>query len=158
MTNIIEEIESHILFRGITRKNAIAISKFSIEEDLKKGSYVFETGGPADAIYLILKGRVSVEMHEPVRGSLILESLTKGQLLGLSWLSQPSHWIFDAKCLDDISVIRIDAEKLGEFCDSHVDAGYIIMKNLSLLIRDRLQATRLQLMDIYATSREILRI
>ena len=158
MINIIEEIESHFLFRGISKKDAKIIAEFSVEEYYKRDSFIFETGSPADSIFLITKGRVAIEMHQPVKGSLILESLTKGQLLGLSWLSIPSHWIFDARCLDDVAVIRIDAKKLSEFCDSHHQAGYNIMKNVALLIRDRLQATRLQLMDIYASSREILRI
>ena len=158
MSDILKEIESHILFRGISEKDVRSIAEFSREENFKKETFIFETGSPADAIYLIIKGRVSVEMHEPVRGSLILESLTRGQLLGLSWLTQPAHWVFDARCLDEVTVIRVEAKELGEFCDSHTEAGYIIMKNLALLIRDRLQATRLQLMDIYATSREVLRI
>ena len=155
---ITEEIHKHLLFAELSKKDLKSVSEFSSVESYKKDSFIFETGHTADSIYLITDGRVSIEMHEPVRGSLILESLTKGQLLGLSWLSYPSHWVFDARCLDDVSAIKIDAKKLAEFCESNHEAGYNIMKNIALLIRDRLQSTRLQLMDIYATSREILRI
>jgi len=153
MTDLIKELKSHRLFRN-TEDNAIAaIAKFSSHHDFMKKQFIFEAGNPADTVYLVIKGQISIELHHPVRGTIVLETLSAGQFIGLSWLNLPAVWTFDARSVSDVSVIKIDAVKLDSLCNEDRNNGYIIMKNLAILTRDRLQSTRLQLMDVYSSSR-----
>ena len=152
MTDMINELMKHRLFRGIEDTALAAIARFAARHEYTASEYIFEADSPASAVYIIVSGQAAIEIHHPVRGAIVLETLAAGQFIGLSWLNLPAVWTFDARAVSNISVIKIDAQKLDALCSADRKNGYIIMKNLAILTRDRLQSTRLQLMDIYSKS------
>jgi CRP-like cAMP-binding protein len=61
----------------------------------------------------------------------------------------PYRWHFDARAVEVTRAIALDGKCLREKCQEDHDLGYEIMKRFALIIAERLEATRLQLMDIY---------
>jgi hypothetical protein len=92
---------------------------------------------------------VALEIHVPARGSVTIETLHDGDLLGWSWLFPPYRWSFDAKALGETSLISFDGACLRGKCESDPVLGYELMKRISQVIIDRLQATRMRLLDVY---------
>lgn len=114
------------------------------------GDFVFRTGEQADAFYIVLNGRVGIEMYSSERGALTILTVGDGDVLGWSWLVPPFRWHFDALVLDATRVIAFEAQCLRELCEQDHDLGYEIMKRFAQVITRRLEATRLQLVDVYA--------
>ncbi|MBV8178517.1 MAG: cyclic nucleotide-binding domain-containing protein [Mycobacterium sp.] len=50
------------------------------------GDFIFQQGDEANHFYLIREGKVSLEVFAPGRGSLTVQTLTGGDILGWSWL------------------------------------------------------------------------
>lgn len=80
---------------------------------------------------------------------MILDILSPGQPLGWSWLFPPYRWSFDVRALDPVGALSVDATCLREKADQDPAFGYELMKRISSIILQRLQATRLRLLDLY---------
>jgi CRP-like cAMP-binding protein len=113
------------------------------------GDLLFEEGGAADQFFLIRRGMVALEVHVPGRGSLTIETLTEGEVVGWSWLFEPFRWSFDARARGDVGVIAFDGACLRGKCDADHELGYQLMRRFAASMIERLQATRMQLLDVY---------
>jgi CRP-like cAMP-binding protein len=113
------------------------------------GEVIFREGEVANQFYLIRHGRVAVEVSTPERGPVIVQSLGEGEVLGWSWMMPPYRWRFDARAVELTRAIALDGRCLRERSEEDHDLGFQLMKRAAHVMEERLQATRLQLLDIY---------
>lgn len=113
------------------------------------GDVVFRAGQPADTFYLIRHGRVAVELHNPSRGTITMDTLHDGEVVGWSWLVPPYTWMFDARAAEATSALAFDGACLRGKCDIDPGMGYALMQRVSQVMYERLQAARMQLLDMY---------
>jgi len=113
------------------------------------GAFIFREGEEANQFYLIRHGRVAVEISTPERGSVIIQSLGEGDVLGWGWMIPPYRWRFDARAVELTRAIALDGRCLRERSEADHDLGFQLMKRAAHLMEERFQATRLQLLDIY---------
>jgi len=118
----------------------------------KPGEFLIREGENADAFYFIRHGRVLIETHVPQKGTIIIRSREAGEILGWSWLVPPYRWHFDARAVDLTRAIALDGKCLREKCENDHDLGYEVMRRFVVVIAERLEATRLQLLDVYGNS------
>lgn len=118
----------------------------------KQASTIFREGDKADRFYVIKKGKVALEIAAPQGGPVLIETLSEGDLLGWSWLIAPYRWHFDAKAAEAVSAIAFDGKCLREKFEANHDLGYQMLKLFLPVIVNRLQATRLRLLDLYGVS------
>ncbi len=115
----------------------------------KPGTELFREGQRADTFYAIRRGSVALEMVAAPRPPLIIETLHGGDVIGWSWLFPPYRVQFDAKAVDEVHAITFDAECLRAKCEDDPALGFALMKRFAAVLTDRLQATRVRLLDIY---------
>lgn len=114
------------------------------------GTYIFKEGAPADTFYLLRSGKVAVEIFQPQRKPIVISTLDEGEILGWSWLLPPYVWKFHAHALQNIRAIALDGRCLRNKCEENHDLGYEILKRFVRIVEQRLDATRFQLLDVYA--------
>lgn len=114
-----------------------------------EGAQLFRTGEPADSFYVIRHGTVALEMFLPSRGAMTIETLGAGEVLGWSWMFRPYRWHFDARALTTVLALGFDAACLREKCAADPSLGYALMERFAQVLIERLQWTRLRLMDVY---------
>ena len=119
----------------------------------ESGSYIFKEGGEANEFYLIRTGKVALEICGPQNNKLIVSTLGEGEILGWSWLFPPYHWKFHAHTVEDTRAIALDGKCLRKKCEQNHDLGYELLKRFAQIVDRRLEATRLQLLDIYGNKR-----
>jgi CRP-like cAMP-binding protein len=112
------------------------------------GEYIFREGEVANQFYLIRHGRVAVEVSTPERGSVIVQSLGEGDVLGWSWMMPPYRWHFDARAVELTRAIALDGRCLRERSEEDHDLGFQLMRRAAQVMEERFQATRLPLLDI----------
>jgi len=113
------------------------------------GEYIFKEGDAATTFYVIRAGAVAIETFVPGRGQMTIETLHEGELLGWSWLFPPYRMAFDARALETTHTLAFDGVCLRGKCDADPALGYDLMKLFAAVFLDRLQQTRLRLLDIY---------
>ena len=85
----------------------------------------------------------------PNKGPAVVQTVGEGDILGWSWLTFPYRWHFDARALRPTRALSFDGKCLREKCEEDHDLGYEILKRFANVVTERLEATRLQLLDIY---------
>jgi CRP/FNR family transcriptional regulator, cyclic AMP receptor protein len=115
------------------------------------GQYLFHEGEPADQFYLVRHGRLALQINSPGRGALTFQTLGEGEIVGISWLIPPYRWAYDAKALELTRAIAMDASCLRGKCEAQHDLGYDMMKRFMPVLIQRLQAMRMQILDVYGT-------
>ncbi len=115
----------------------------------ERGDMLFQAGQPADTFYVIRQGRVAVELHNPSRGTITLDTLHDGEVVGWSWLIPPYRWMFGARAVESTSAVAFDGACLRGKCDTDPALGYALMQRVSQVMYERLQASRVQLLDMY---------
>ena len=113
------------------------------------GEYIFKEGDPATTFHAIREGAVALETFAPQRGPITIETLHDGDLLGWSWLLAPYRVAFDARALDTTHVMAFDGVCLRGKFDTDPALGYDLLRLFAAVIVDRLQQTRLRLLDVY---------
>ena len=116
------------------------------------GTDLFREGEAATTFYAIRRGSVALEMNAPPRPPLIIETLHGGDVLGWSWLFPPHRTKFDARAIEEVHAIAFDGACLRGKCEADHALGYELMRRFAAVITNRLQATRLRLLDVYGTS------
>jgi CRP/FNR family transcriptional regulator, cyclic AMP receptor protein len=114
-----------------------------------EGEEIFREGGAADTFYVLRSGSVALETYVPGRGPARLLTLHDEDVLGWSWLFPPYRWHLDAKALQHVRALALDGACLRGKAEADHDLGYELMRRFAEVIVSRLQATRLQLLDVY---------
>jgi CRP-like cAMP-binding protein len=117
------------------------------------GEMLFREGDPSDAFYVVRRGRVALEVFVPGRGTLTVETIETGEVVGWSWLFPPYRWHFDGRAVGSVRAIAVDGACLRKKCDDDPALGYDLMRRFSQVMLERLQATRLRLADVYGAPR-----
>jgi CRP-like cAMP-binding protein len=113
------------------------------------GEYLFREGQEASRFYIIRHGKVAVELGAAQRGVINIQTVGEGEILGWSWLIPPYSWHFDARAVELTRAIALDGKCLRAKCEEDHQLGYEFLKRFSHIIAQRLEATRLQLLDLY---------
>jgi len=137
------------VFDGLAPDHLQLIAGCARNHRAAAGTFLFREAEPAERFFLIRSGTVRLEVHAPGRGSLPIETLQAPEVVGWSWLFPPYRWRFDARVLEAASLVSFDAACLRGKSDADHELGYELMRRFNTLLLERLQATRLQLLDVY---------
>jgi CRP-like cAMP-binding protein len=113
------------------------------------GERLCREGDPADVFYVVRHGSVAVESFVPTRGPVLIETIDPGEVLGWSWLFPPYRWHFDGRALGVVRATAFDGACLRRKCDDDPELGYDLMRRFAQVLIERLQWTRLRLLDLY---------
>ena len=144
-------LREHPFFAGLEEAFCTLVCGCAKNVRFEAGQYLFHEGEPANEFYLLRHGRAALELHAPGRGPVTFQTLGPGEIVGVSWLIPPYRWTYAARALSLVRAISIDAACLRQKCEADHDLGYEMMKRFMPVLIERLQATRLQILDVYGS-------
>jgi CRP-like cAMP-binding protein len=142
-------LRNHPFLSDLSPEHIQTLISCASNQRFATGDLVAREGTEADSFYLLRSGTVALQMHRPESGGITLNTLGEGDVLGWSWLVPPHRWHFDARAVEPVRAIALDGRCLRNKCEQDHELGYQLLKRFSTLIEDRLEATRLQLLDVY---------
>ena len=149
MKTLDAELAESPVFRGLTAAQLELIAGCGQNTGFEAGDYLFREGGQADTFYLLRHGRVQLEIFAPGRGAVTIQTVDDGDVVGWSWLFPPYRWHFDARALDSVRAVAFDGACLRRKCEEDHSLGFELLGRFSPVMLERLQATRMQLLDVY---------
>lgn len=152
MKTLEETLAEHPFFHGLEPHYLQLAVGCASNVRFDAGEFIFREGEEANHFYLIRHGKVSLEVFAPNRGSLVIQTLEEGDILGWSWLIPPYQWRFDAKAIELTRAIALDGKCLRGKCEEDHDLGYELLKRFAAILGQRLDATRFQLLDLYGVN------
>lgn len=153
MRGLEELVAESPIFAGLAPEHLATIVGCAVNQHVAAGEMLFREGTPADRFFLIREGRIALEIDAPGRGALTIETLGRGDLVGWSWLFEPYRWHFDGRAVSSTGLVVFDGACLRNKCEADHDLGYALMRRFAGSLIERLQATRLQLTDVYGHPR-----
>lgn len=113
-------------------------------------SVVFREGTQNDDMMIVAIGSLALEMHVPGRGNVRILSVGPGDMVAWSALVGSRRMTTSAVALEDTQVVCLPAAEVLEICQADPTFGYDLMSKVAHALADRLVATRLQLLDLFA--------
>jgi CRP-like cAMP-binding protein len=110
---------------------------------------IFAEGAAADRFWLLERGLVALDSHLPGRGSVVVETVHGGDVLGLSWSCPSRPRRFGAVAWERTEALEVDADTCRKLFEEDPLLGYTVVSELMAATVDRLQAARLRLLDPY---------
>lgn len=142
-------IREHAFFQGFKPDYIKLILGCASNVLFKPGEFVLREGGEANQFFVLRHGRVAVQLYVPGRGPIVIQTLDAGEVLGWSWLISPHQAHFDVQAIELTRAIAFDGKCLRGKCEEDHDFGYELLKRFSTIVVKRLEATRVQLLDVY---------
>lgn len=141
-------VESPV-FSGMSQAQLEALAGTAGNARFREGEYLFHEGGQADVFYLLRVGDVALETFAPRQGPVIIETVHEGELVGASWLFPPFRWHFDGRAIGGVRAVVFDGVALRKLSQEDQLFGYELLTRFAEPLIQRLQATRLRLLDVY---------
>lgn len=148
-------LEESPFFEGLSAEHIEQVAGCGETARFDAGSRIVREGDPCERFFLLRHGRVCVEVHTPNRGSLVIQTLEEGDLLGFSALFPPYRVQFEARATQLVRALSFDAKCLREKFQADPKLGFEITSRFARVMLERLQATRMQLLDIYGNAKPI---
>lgn len=129
----------HPFLVGMHRRQLALLTSCAMIVQFNKGQVIFREGDFADRFYLI------------ETGSVVLESSSgpADPLLGWSWMFPPHTWTFTARAAETTTAIFFYGATLREYCERDHTLGYELLKRMSSMMYQRVQAARNQIPTIH---------
>jgi CRP-like cAMP-binding protein len=146
-------LAEHPFFEGMAEPHLDTLVGCAKNVSFEAGQFLFRAGQPADSFFLVRHGRVAVESVAPGPGSLVIETVSDGDVLGWSWLFPPYRWHFDARATAFVRAFSLDGKCLRGKCERDPAFGFALIQRFAGVVVQRLESTQMQLMDLYGDSR-----
>ena len=149
MERIETMLESVPLFRGLSADERAVLAGCAGNVRFEEGDVLFREGDPANTFYVIRHGSVALETFVPARGSVMIDTIDAGEVLGWSWLFPPYRWHLDARAISRVRATAFDGACLREKCEANPALGFEIVKRCAADVEERLYRAWHQIVDVY---------
>lgn len=118
--------------------------------EFEPGEVIHREGDECAQLFLVVRGHVALELagrSEVLR----VETVGPGEEFGWTAMLMGVGRYFQARALDGVQALAFDAAALRQMCEDDPSFGYALMSRLLAVVAGRLQATRLQIVDMHWT-------
>ncbi len=138
-------------FQEIDKKYFDNLCGIARIQEVEAGQELFREGDKEDSLYIVLKGRVAMELFIPGRGRMRIYTAEPMDVIGWSSVTPVIRQrTASARAVLPSSLIALDAKQLRQMCEEDHDLGYLVMRRMANVVASRLLTTRLQLLNIFA--------
>ena len=132
------------LFESLPEDQLALFVPLAEEVTVKAGQALFRAGELASHLYILLSGKVCVQVHptaltEPLR--IVLLS-TPGQLVGWSGFMPPNYYTAEAACQTDSHLLAFEGTAFNTVLEQNPALGLTVMRRIASVISQRLRMTQ----------------
>ena len=145
------ELQNIPWFQELNTEHVRQLAEISTLRAFKAGEVFFHEGAKQDFCYIVLTGRVGLDIFVPHHGKVRVYTCEEWDSFGWSGVT-PIIRTRTAGAVGVVegTVVSTDTQKLQELLDRDHDIGYYFMRRMANVIASRLMVTRLQLLDMFA--------
>jgi CRP/FNR family transcriptional regulator len=149
----INDISDFSLFDDVATEHLDQIAAFAREEQYGKGEKIFDDHDLSEQIYLIKTGTVRIHLFSITPAyDITISRLHAGDILGEFALVESTDRSAAASCLEPVELYNIPIKELTKYLETHPEIGYQVMKNLGLIIANRVKQMNRRLLNLTRSS------
>jgi CRP-like cAMP-binding protein len=142
-------LQRHPFLKDFEAHDVEKLATLATRVRFDRDQVIFREGDESTDFYLIVSGLVSLEIAAPDH-TFRVQTVSAGDELGWSAVLMGSGKLFQARALERTEALAFDAADLIAACKSEPRFGFLFMHHLLGVVAGRLQATRLQLLDMHS--------
>ena len=146
------DLNQFTFFKNMKPEHLNLLSQHMTKDTFKANEYIVKEDELASNLFLILKGRVSIEMLSTEGKLFSIQTLSTGDIVGMSWMIPPYQSQFCARALEATEMLVINGEILRKKSEKDHELGYELLKRLVPIFLQRLHATRQHLIAVYCSA------
>jgi CRP-like cAMP-binding protein len=148
MTGVaVQALAGHQFLRGMPAHHLAYLAEVTSLVTAPAQHRLFEAGDVAHHFWLIRAGQVAVDLRPPGEDRVVIQTIGRGEMLGVSWFFPPFQWQFGAVTGQPTELFEVGAAAVRGRCETDPDFGYEFTRRMIVVVARRLQATRIQLLD-----------
>ncbi|MER6812684.1 Crp/Fnr family transcriptional regulator [Spirillospora sp. NPDC000708] len=101
---------------------------------------------PAERFWIIRDGTIDLDSRLPGGGSVAVDTLGPGAVVGWSWMFPPYRWRFGAVASTPVEAVEFDGRLVRVLCAVDPSLGYELTRRFAEVMADRLQTARTRLL------------
>ena len=137
---MVDRLERFAIFEGLTPQDFGSVMQRCRITTVRKGEKVFEAGKDAQSLFLVCSGRIELRFKVVYFNGLVempFESMGAGKVCGWSAMIPPYVYSLTACATEDSELFQIKQTDLQGLCETNARLGYIVMKNIALIVVER---------------------
>jgi len=147
--NLLSALRQHPFVETFLPAHIDRLQTLAREVAFERDQTIFREGDDTHEFFLIVTGRVALEIIEPDH-LLRVQTLGAGDEFGWSAVLMGRGKYFQARALEPVQALAFDGGQLLDACRSDTGFGFALMYRMLGVVSERLQATRLQLHDMFS--------
>ena len=147
--NVVTLLQRHPFVEEFQPQHIEKLASMATRVRFERDQVIFREGDECGEFYLIMTGLVALEIAAPDH-VLRVQTLSAGDELGWSAILMGRRKHFQARALERVDALAFDGGELLAACKEDPSFGFVLMHRLLSVVSERLQATRLQLHDMYS--------
>ncbi|MDO8688552.1 MAG: cyclic nucleotide-binding domain-containing protein [Dehalococcoidia bacterium] len=135
------------VFEALDDAELDRLEALSGSKEYEAGTTVFTEGSVAEALYVLERGKLAIQMQMPMSQPQLskrvtVDIVTANEVFGWSAVVEPYRYTLTAVCLEHSKVLAIDAVKLRTLLQDDTRIGYEVLSRLTGVVASRLDETR----------------
>jgi CRP/FNR family transcriptional activator FtrB len=135
------------LFEGLSEEQLTAIADLCEEVTCQKGEVLFWEGDPAEYVYILLEGEITIYVQLSSSPGRVTVSVVNQPFETLAWSGavSPHRYSASALCETDCRLLEINGKALMAMLEQNPTVGFVVVRRLAEVISGRLWNTRVSL-------------
>ena len=121
------------VFRGLSAEDQKRLAALATVRDYERGDFLWHAGDPAEALTVIVRGRVKIVRHAEA-GDVILELFGEGEPVGAIAVYNYIPYPASAVCLEPVTLLVLPRRDYFELLDRQPDFARGVIRELTKLV------------------------
>ncbi|MFQ5604664.1 MAG: Crp/Fnr family transcriptional regulator [bacterium] len=137
---MIDLLQQARVFEDLNTQEIAEVAKISHKVTFKNGERILEAETPARYLFIVGEGLVELRFKVTLLGGTVeitIDQKFNGTSFGWSALTEPYRYTLSALAMRDTELIRIKANDIKRLCEQNNHLGFVVMKNIALIIGER---------------------
>ena len=140
--SLAEELVEVKTLRGLGEAHLQKLAAIALPRECPAGAVLFREADNSTCIFVLLRGEVSLEVNMRDRGPTVIYAAGPGELLGWSPVLGRHAMTATAKVTTPCRLAVFEAPQVNELIQEDLQFGVAFLRQLALIVSDRLSATR----------------
>lgn len=136
-----DDYDHLVLFQGLTPSQSMLVVPLFQSVYEPAGSIIFEQGGSAEYLYLVIDGEVNIRYKPDDGPALMVARIRPEGVVGWSSALGSPTYTSSAVCSTDCHMLRVKGQDLRALCENYPETGSLMLERLAVVIAERIRNT-----------------
>ena len=151
----VDALGSSPFLRGLEPRARHRLADLARPRSADPGEVLLREGTETDALGVVTHGRVALRLLVPERGAMTILTVEPGDLFGWSAVVPPYRSTSTAVAIEPTTAIVLPARELREALAADEELAATLYPRILRSVARRLEATRLQLLDVFGRDLDV---